>query len=66
MNPGRHKRELGMGHGEAYIGQCGAYRQDVRILDTDGGCNREMNCPYYKISPKLDRGLRINGISKPR
>jgi len=48
MNPDRHRRDLGMGHSEAYMGQCKAWRQDVRMLDTDGGCNREMDCPYYK------------------
>ena len=52
MNPDRHRRELGMGHSEAYIGHCSGWNQDVRMLDTDGGCNREMNCPFYKLLDK--------------
>ena len=45
----RHRRDLGLGHNEAYIGNCSAWNQDVRILDTDGGCNRKMDCPYFKM-----------------
>lgn len=41
-----------MGHAEAYIGHCKAWNQDVRMLDTDGGCNREMDCPYYRLLDK--------------
>ena len=52
MNPDRHRRELGMGHSEVYIGNCSAWNQDVRMLDTDGGCGREMDCPYYKLLDK--------------
>lgn len=49
MDPHRHKRDLGLGHSEAYIGRCSAYRQAVRMLDVDGGCNRKMDCPYFKV-----------------
>jgi hypothetical protein len=48
MDVGRHKHDLGMGHNWAYIGNCKAWRQDVR-MGPDGGCKREMTCPYYKI-----------------
>ena len=56
MNPDRHRRELGMGRSEAYVGHCSAWNQDVRMLDTDGGCNRKMDCPYYRLDSK--GGLR--------
>jgi hypothetical protein len=41
MNEQRHKKELGMGYGEAYIGHCGGYGADVRMLDDHG--NRPHN-----------------------
>ena len=51
----RHRRDLGRGHAEAYIGHCKAWNQAVRMLDTDGGCNRKMDCPYFKMGQTKSR-----------
>ena len=56
MNPDRHKRDLGLGHGEAYIGHCSAYGEDVRMLDTDFGKTRPHNeCRRYVLKDKKVR-----------
>ena len=56
MDVGRHKRDLGMGHGWAYIGNCSAWGQDVR-MGPDGGCKREMTCPHYRIGELKRRNV---------
>lgn len=48
MNPDRHKRDLGMGHGEAYIGHCAGYGEEVRILETDGGNRPHDECKRFR------------------